>query len=135
MSTTIWSFGPRRSGTVASARGWICGATTASVGSIEAHALRRASVDDPRRVGDLVVLDQALAQREPFAAQEGVGHAAADEDGLAARQQRLEHLELAGDLGAADDGWNGCAGLSQQPRERIDLALHEEPGDGSAGSA
>ena len=86
-------------------------------GQHEAHALAACLADDPFGVVELVRLHQALPELEAACGKEGVGHAATDEDRLAPRQERLEHLELAGDLGAADDRVERARRLLQAARD------------------
>ena len=86
--------------------------------------------DDAPRVVELILLDQALAQCQPTGGKEGIGHAAADEHGLAARQEHLEHLELVRHFRPADDGVERSRRATEEAGERLDLALHEQAGNG-----
>src|SRR6266581_2737477 len=53
-------------------------------------------------------ISRTLEKRAPHTVPEGdekgIGHAAADEDGVDAREQMLDEAELVGDLGAAQHG-------------------------------
>ena len=60
----------------------------------------------------------------------GVGHAAAEQQGVDAAEQMLEHGELVGDFRPTEDSDEGPLGIVQQPRERCFLALEEQPGIG-----
>ena len=60
------------------------------------------ALDVARRV-EQVVLDERLADRQPARLEERVGHRAADEQRVDAGEQVLDHLELVGDLRAAED--------------------------------
>ena len=96
----------------------------------QAHPLATRLVDDPAGVLQLIGLDQALAEADALRGQERVRHATAEQHGLAARQERAQHLELAGDLGPADDRVEGARRLAQESGEGVHLALHEQPRHG-----
>jgi hypothetical protein len=66
-------------------------------------ALALGQGEDALRLLDQVALEQALADAVALGDEEGVGHAAADEQRVDLRQQVLEHGQLARHLGAADD--------------------------------
>ena len=93
------------------------------------HALAARLRDDAARVVELLGLDQALAERQAPRGQERIRHAAPHQDRLAAGEEGVEDLELAGDLGATDHGMKRLRGLVEEPRERLDLALEEEARD------
>ncbi len=63
-----------------------------------------------------VILAQRLADVHPGGREERIGDAAADDQLVDALEQRLEHHELGGDLGAADD-------RHQRPRRLLQRAL------------
>ncbi len=75
-----------------------------------------------------LVLDQGPADFVSLSLEKGVGHPAADEQGLDAVEQRLEGGGLGGDLGAADDRDKRLFRIPHQPREGGDLGPHEESG-------
>ena len=79
----------------------------------EPHALAPCLGQDALGVVELILLDQALAELT-LRRQERVRHPATDEHRLASRQERVEDLELAGDLRAADDGMEWLRGPMQQ---------------------
>ncbi len=55
----------------------------------------------------LVELDERLADVLSLRLQKGVGHAAADDNGVDLFEQVVDDLDLIGDLGATDDGDEG----------------------------
>ncbi len=77
-----------------------------------------------------LALEQALAHAEALGREERVGHAAADDEAVDPLQERLQDLDLVGDLGAADDRGEGPRRILHEAREIADLALHEKPGVG-----
>ena len=77
-----------------------------------------------------VTLQQRLADAVALRVQEGVGHAAADQQQVHAREQVLQHAELARHLGAANHGGKRARGVVERVAERRQLLLHEQPGDG-----
>ena len=58
---------------------------------------------------------------------EGIGHAAADEDGVGLLQEVVDHPDLVRDLGPAQDGHQGALGLLQGFAHEVELFLHQEP--------
>jgi hypothetical protein len=62
----------------------------------------RPALEVSRRV-DEFVLDERLPDREAARLEEGVGHRAADQQGVDLAEQVLDHLELARHLRAAED--------------------------------
>ena len=73
---------------------------------------------------------QALAHVQPLGGQEGVGHAAADEDCVDLGQQVGDDADLVGDLGAAQDGHEGAHRVFQRLAQVFQFLLHEEAGYG-----
>ena len=92
----------------------------------EPDALAARLRQDRLDVLELLRLDQALPELETARREERVGHPAADEDRLAACEERGDHLELAGDLGPSDDGVERPRRPLQEPRQRLDLAFHQK---------
>ena len=76
----------------------------------------------------LVLLHPALAHLPAARLEEGVGHGAADEEGVDAAEQVLEHADLVGHLGAAHHGQVGAVHRPEQLSEELQLAQHEEAG-------
>ena len=76
-------------------------------GKHDLGALLLRGLEDALRRVELVVLDEGLADRVALGLEEGVGHAAADHEGRGVLEEGLEHGDLGGDLGAADDGDEG----------------------------
>ena len=62
--------------------------------------------------------------------QEGVGHAAADENDVDLGQQVGDDADLVADLGAAQNGHEGAHRVFQRAAEEGQLLLHQEAGDG-----
>ena len=60
--------------------------------------------------------------------EEREAHRAADEHGVGALQEGLEHADLVGDLRAADDRHERAGRVLEDARERLDLALEQQPG-------
>ncbi len=91
------------------------GATTWSTGSSSGRSRALRALDDVARRVELVVLDERLAHRLVHRLEERVGHGAADDQAVDARDQVLDHLDLVRDLGAAQDGHEGPLGLAVAP--------------------
>ena len=60
----------------------------------------------------------------PCGEQEGVGHAAADDQDVDLLDQIAEQLELGRDLGAADDRRDRALGIAERDGQRLELRLH-----------
>ena len=86
------------------------------------------------RLGGLqeLFLHQGLAHLVALGLQEGIGHSAADEDGVHLLHQVLEDLKFAGDLGAADDGHEGMDRILHGVAQEIDFLFQEEAGHAGA---
>ena len=77
---------------------------------------------------DIVGLEEALADLAAQDTDEGVGHAAADDDRVTGPDEGLEDGDLAGDLAAADDGDEGLGGVLEERSHELDLLLDQEAG-------
>ena len=77
-----------------------------------------------------VLLQQGLADGAALGLQEGVGHAAADDDGVGDFQQVVDDADLGGHLGAAQDGHQGPLGIGQGAADDLQLLLDQEAGHG-----
>ncbi len=86
-----------------------------------------ASLEDPPRVVDAVALEQALADGVALGHEERVGHAAADHEGVDAVHEVLEDVDLAADLGAADDRRERPRRRLQELRQVADLRSISSP--------
>ena len=64
---------------------------------------------------DALLLDQRVAGRDPLGAEEAEAHRAADQDLVGDLEEAVDHADLVGDLGAAEDD-------DQRPRRRLDHA-------------
>ena len=103
-------------------------ATMTSTGRTTRTPLASAVAQDPPGVVDAVGLGQALADRLALGEQEGVGHPATEDEHVDLGQQVVDHLDLVGHLGAAEDGRERPLGRLEELREHLDLALHQQPG-------
>ena len=74
----------------------------------------------------LVLFHQRAAQLAALRLEEGVGHRAADQHLIDPIEQVVEHADLVGDLGAADDRHERPLDVAQQLAEELHLALHQE---------
>ena len=61
--------------------------------------------------------------------EEGIGHAAADDELVALGQQILDDGDLVADLGATEDGDVGMLGIGGGAAQVLEFLLHEEAGD------
>ena len=64
-------------------------------------------------VADLLGIQQGVADAVALGGQEGVGHAAADNQGVHLLQKVVDHVQLVGNLGAAQDRHEGTLGVGQ----------------------
>ena len=80
-----------------------------------------------------VLLAQRLADLDALRLQEGVGHAAADDQLVDLADQVAQQVELGRDLGAADHGADRPLGIAQRLVERLELGLHQPAGERPAG--
>ena len=62
---------------------------------------------------------------------ERVAHRAADEDGVGELEEALDDADLVGHLRAAENRDERALGGAEDPRERRDLALEQQPGGGA----
>ena len=92
-------------------------------------------VEQLARLGNPLRLDERAAGREPLGGREGVGHRAADHDAVGAAQERADHRQLVGNLGAPEDGDEGTGGISERPTERREFRLHQRTGGRSRKTA
>ncbi len=99
-------------------------------GQEEADALRFGLVERGFGDVDLVGFDEGLAGVLTLGVEEGVGHAAADEDGVDLVEQVVDDFDLVGDLGAADDGDEGTLGGFESLADVGEFLLHEQAGSG-----
>ena len=73
---------------------------------------------------------QRSAHRAPAGLEEGVGHGAADEQGVEAGKQVADDLELARDLGAAEDADERPWRRLEERAEMLQLLRHQQTGGG-----
>ena len=74
--------------------------------------------------------DQAVLHGIALGSQEGIGHAAADDQLVALGQQILNDRDLVADLGAAQDGNVGMLRIGGGATQVLQLLFHQETGDG-----
>ena len=79
---------------------------------------------------ELVGFDERLAGGLALGVEEGVGHAAADDDGVGFGEEVVDDHDLVGDLGSADDGDERLDGIGDGFAEVVELLVHEEAGGG-----
>ena len=77
-----------------------------------------------------VGLQQAVADFAAHGGGEGIGHAAADDDGVGDLQQVVDDADLGGDLRAAQNGHQGALGVGQSAADDLQLLLDQEAGHG-----
>ena len=89
----------------------------------------------PRCVGehlarhlDAVVLDERAPHRLSLRLEEREHHRAADEQPVDLPEQRGDHVDLAGDLGAAEDRDERPLRAIERLPQVLELLLHQEPG-------
>ncbi len=75
-------------------------------------------------------IDEGFAGALALGVEEGVGHAAADDDGVGFVEQVVDDLDFVGDFCSADDGDEGLIGVGEGLAEVGELLLHEQAGGG-----
>ena len=90
---------------------------------------RRLDHDLARRLGE-VVLAERLADIFAARGEEGVGHAAADDQRVDLLHEVHQQVELGRDLGAADDGDDRPLGIAETLFQRLEFGLHGAAGIG-----
>jgi hypothetical protein len=66
----------------------------------------------------------------PWGLQEREHHRAADEEPIHLPEQRRQHVDLAADLGAAQDGDERMLRVLERGAQVVELGFHQETGDG-----
>ena len=119
--------GSRRPGTVR-----VCASAENVVGDHDVggqHDLAAYSEQPPAGV-DLVALQQRVADAVALRGEEREAHAAADQQRVHLRQQRVDHGELVGDLGPAEHHHVGPVRVHGEPAQHLDLGEHQVAGVG-----
>ena len=98
-------------------------------GQQHAHALGLGLFEHLLGQVELVVLAQGVADAAAQGLLEGVGHAAADDQGVDLVQQVVDDADLVGDLGAAQDRDKGTGGILQRLAHDVELLADQEAGD------
>ena len=80
----------------------------------------------------VVLLDEALPGLAAVGQLEGVGHGAADEDGVGLLQEPVDDLDLVAHLGPAEDDHERTGRVLQLIAEELQFPLHQEAGRGLA---
>ena len=93
-----------------------------------AGAASRCRVEQLARGLEVLVLAQRVADRVALGGEEREAHRAADEDRVGALQEGVEHADLVGHLGAADDRHERARRVLEDAGERPHLALEQPPG-------
>ena len=73
---------------------------------------------------------QAVLHVQAFGCQEGIRHAAADDELVAFGKQVFDHQDLVADLGAAQDGNIGMFRVGNRPPQVFQFLFHQETGNG-----
>ena len=94
-------------------------------GKIDLHALGLGLFEDGECIRHEVVLVQGIADLAALGLDEGVTHAATDDEVVDLADEVLEDGELGGDLGASDDGRQRALGLVEYMVDGLDLAFHQ----------
>ncbi len=79
---------------------------------------------------DLVFFYQRFAGGFALRFQEGVGHAAADDQHVDFGQQVLDDADLVADFGSAEDGDKGTLGILKCTTQIFQLFFHQQAGGG-----
>ena len=87
-------------------------------------------VEKLQREGEALVVAEGIADLAAGGLHEGVGHAAADEQGVDLFNQVGDDADLVLDLGAAEDGHEGALGVGDGLAEEVQLLADEEAGHG-----
>ena len=99
-------------------------------GQQQLHAVLSGLFDHLQRIVQLVILTQALADLAALGLGKGVGHAAADDDGVGLIQQIADHAQLVADLGAAQHRHEGPLWIVQRLAHDLQLLGHQQAGHG-----
>ena len=94
----------------------------------ELHALGSGLLDHLLGVVQAVSLQQAGADLVALGLLEGIGHAAADDDGVSLLQQVVDDVDLVGDLGAAQHRHEGALGVVQGLAHDAQLLVDQQAG-------
>ena len=90
----------------------------------------RGALDQRLRHVHAIGLDERLARLQSHRLVERARHRAADQQAIDLREQLLDHVDLAGDLGAAEYRDERARRLLERAAEPLELALHQQAGDG-----
>ena len=75
-----------------------------------------------------LLLDQRVAGGDPLGAEEAEAHRAADQDAVGDLEEAVDHADLVGDLGAAEDDDQRPRGRLDHPSQLGHLALQQQAG-------
>ena len=102
-------------------------ATVASTGSRMRHLAFSAAAAIERAVSARSFSHSDLPTALALGEQEGVGHAAADDEHVDPGHEIAEEFELGRHLGAADDRDDRTRRIAERKRQRLELLLHARP--------
>ncbi len=94
------------------------------------HALRFRLVEKIPGRRQKLVFHQRLPDFDPLRLQEGVGHAAPDDEGRGLGQERIQDGDFRRHLGPADDGHERFFRIGEQVSEELHFLLDQESGRG-----
>ena len=94
-------------------------------GKVDVDALLLGLGENLQSLGHELILMKGIADLAALGLDEGVSHAAADDEVVHLVEHVLEHCELAGYLGAADDSGEGVLGVLKHVVDSLDLTLHQ----------
>ncbi len=79
---------------------------------------------------DFVFFQQRFADLFTLGLEEGVSHAAADEEGIDLLHQVADDFDFVADLGAAEDGNERAGGIGHGLAHVLEFFFHEQAGSG-----
>ena len=94
----------------------------------ELHALVGSLLNHLTGIVQPVFFEQGLADAVALGLQEGIGHAAADDDGVSLFEQVVDDGDLVGDLGAAEDSDEGALRIVQRLAHDGQLLVDQQTG-------
>ena len=96
------------------------------LGQVDRLALAAGRASRRARV-DLIGLEQRVADRLALRGEEREAHRATDHERVDDVEQRFDHAELVGDLGAAEHGDERALRVVAQAEQDVDLLLQQQP--------
>ena len=96
----------------------------------EFHFPRLGLLQKVFREFDLVRFDQRLAYGLALRLEEGIGHAAADDEGVDFAQQILDDADFVAHFCAAENGYEGTLRIFESTAQILEFLFHEQAGGG-----